>query len=138
MRQWTCLLLVSVISALSVGCASKDAAPFIEPPDMMEQLANTNLKAPGPINAGGNASQYRGAGHTVSDLDHGDDTIANPTPKPAGISEQRNGYELNFNEAELSELAKVILQDTLSIPYVYDPRVQGRVTVSTGGPVSRT
>ena len=139
MRQWTCLLLVSVISALAVGCASKDAPPFIEPPDMMEQLANANLKAPGPINAGGNAPQYRSAGHTVSDLDHGDDAIAGPpTPKPAGISDQRGGYELNFNEAELSELSKVILQDTLSIPYVYDPRVQGRVTVSTGGPVSRT
>jgi general secretion pathway protein D len=128
-----------VVSALAVGCAAKDAPPFIEPPDMMEQLANSNLKAPGPINAGGNGSQYRGAGHTVADLDHGDDTIAGPTPpKPAGISQQRGGYELNFNEAELSELAKVILQDTLSIPYVYDPRVQGRVTVSTGGPVSRT
>ena len=54
-----------------------------------------------------------------------------------GVARGNNGYELNFADAELSELAKVILRDTLGQAYVFDPRVQGRVTISTGGPVSR-
>lgn len=103
----------------------------------MEQLANANLKPPGPIQAAYAPAQYGGAGQTVAEGYHGDDTIAARPPKPSGISQEKGGYELNFSEAELSELTKIILQDTLAIPYVYDPRVQGRVTVSTGGPVSR-
>ena len=34
-------------------------------------------------------------------------------------------------------MTKVILGDTLKLPYHYDPRVQGQVTLSTGRPVSR-
>ena len=83
---------------------------------------------------------------TVSDpragaeLYPGDNSSVRPrkgTPRGAGIARGPNGYELNFADAELSELTKVILRDTLAVPYIYDPRVQGRVTVSTGGPVSR-
>ncbi len=74
-----------------------------------------------------------------TELYPGNDAVATKRKAPSGegLREASNGYELNFNDAELSELAKVILRDTLSLPYVFDPRVQGRVTVSTGGPVSR-
>ena len=42
------------------------------------------------------------------------------------------GFELNFNDAALPDLVKVILQDTLKVSYIYDPRVQGKVTISSG------
>jgi general secretion pathway protein D len=54
-----------------------------------------------------------------------------------GISKSGSGYELNFDDAGLADFVKVVLSDTLAVPYVMDPRIQGRVTVSTGGPVSR-
>jgi len=139
MRRTICLVLVSALSVLIAGCAAKDAPPFIEPPDLMDQLANADLKPPHAINVAHTPGQYGGRRGTGVETYYGDDTIAAPAkPKPNGVSQQKGGYELNFNEAELSDLAKVVLQDTLGIPYVYDPRVQGKVTVSTGGPVSRT
>ena len=48
-----------------------------------------------------------------------------------------DGYQLNFENASLAEVVKVILGDTLKLPYHYDPRVQGQVTLSTGQAVSR-
>src|SRR5262245_8232921 len=48
-----------------------------------------------------------------------------------------DGYQLNFENASLAEVVKVVLGDTLKLPYHYDPRVQGQVTLSTGQAVSR-
>jgi general secretion pathway protein D len=48
-----------------------------------------------------------------------------------------DGYQLNFDNASLAEVTKVILGDTLRLTYHYDPRVQGQVTLSTGRPVTR-
>jgi general secretion pathway protein D len=48
-----------------------------------------------------------------------------------------DGYQLNFENASLAEVVKVVLGDTLRLPYHYDPRVQGQVTLSTGQAVSR-
>jgi general secretion pathway protein D len=47
------------------------------------------------------------------------------------------GYQLNFENASLVEVTKVILGDTLKVPYYYDPRVQGQITLSTGRAVTR-
>ena len=47
-------------------------------------------------------------------------------------SDGGQGYELNFNDTSLPDLVKVILHDTLKVSYIYDPRVQGKVTISSG------
>lgn len=106
---------------------------------MMDQLANTDLGPVGPTgsigSAGDNSVPRKGA--TRSEMYPGDDRVAGRKRNFTGVSSSGGGYELNFSDAELSELAKVIFRDTLNTPYVFDTRVQGRVTVSTGGPVSR-
>jgi general secretion pathway protein D len=55
-------------------------------------------------------------------------------PRPTRNGE---GYELNFDNANLSDVVKVILGDTLRVPYIYDTRIQAQVTLSTGRAVSR-
>jgi general secretion pathway protein D len=40
-------------------------------------------------------------------------------------------YTLNFEDAELSEVAKVILGDTLKVNYVISPKVTGKVSLQT-------
>jgi general secretion pathway protein D len=55
----------------------------------------------------------------------------------AGLHRVSDGYQLSFDNASLSEVTKVILGDTLKLPYYYDPRVQGQVTLATGRSVSR-
>ncbi|WP_245280008.1 type II secretion system secretin GspD [Hyphomicrobium sp. 99] len=99
-------------------------------------MSNANLSA----NAGRPTRQQSPEGSKVDGYAEkyvGTDTVAKPRQTLHGVTQGPNGYELNFNDAELSDLAKVILKDTLSIPYAYDPAVQGRVTLSTGGAVSR-
>jgi general secretion pathway protein D len=46
-----------------------------------------------------------------------------------------DGVEVNFDGAEVREVARVILGDILQLPYSVDPRVQGQVTLSSGGPL---
>jgi general secretion pathway protein D len=55
----------------------------------------------------------------------------------AGVQRVSDGFQLSFDNANLTEVTKVILGDTLKSPYYYDPRVQGQVTLATGRPVSR-
>lgn len=49
----------------------------------------------------------------------------------------KGGFNVNFADASLPEVVQTILGDLLDVPFVLDPRVQGKVNVSTGGPVSR-
>lgn len=54
-----------------------------------------------------------------------------------GAKKEGEGYSLNFDNADLSEISKVILWDTLQIPYLFDPRVKGKVTLATGKAISK-
>jgi general secretion pathway protein D len=46
-------------------------------------------------------------------------------------------YSLNFDDAELSEVAKVILSDILGQNYVLSPKVVGKVTLNTTEPLTK-
>jgi general secretion pathway protein D len=46
-------------------------------------------------------------------------------------------YSLNFDEADLGEVSKVILSDILGQNYVLSPKVAGKVTLQTTEPLSR-
>jgi len=54
--------------------------------------------------------------------------------KPSGKGE----YSLNFDEADLGEVAKVILGDILGENYVLSPKVAGKVTLQTSKPLSQS
>ncbi len=46
-------------------------------------------------------------------------------------------YSLNFDDADLGEVAKVILNDILGQNYVLSPKVTGKVTLNTSEPLSK-
>ncbi len=46
-------------------------------------------------------------------------------------------YSLNFDDADLGEVAKVILSDILGENYVLSPKVTGKVTLNTKEPLSK-
>jgi general secretion pathway protein D len=46
-------------------------------------------------------------------------------------------YSLNFDDADLGEVAKVILSDILEQNYVLSPKVAGKVTLNTKEPLSK-
>ena len=53
--------------------------------------------------------------------------------KPKGKGE----FSLNFDEADLGEVAKVVLSDILGKNYVLSPKVAGKVTLQTTHPLSK-
>jgi len=62
-------------------------------------------------------------------------------PAPAGIADARTqadgDVKLNFQNANLLEVVKVILGDMLEINYTVDPSVQGTVSMQTTGALRR-
>lgn len=52
-------------------------------------------------------------------------------------AEEAGEIKLNFQDANLLEVVKVVLGDMLGASYVVDPRVQGIVTMQTSRPLSR-
>ena len=63
------------------------------------------------------------------------------TPAGAALIEREssngNGYDLNFENAPVAAVAKVILGDVLNLGYTIDPRVQGTVTLASVRPVAK-
>jgi general secretion pathway protein D len=61
------------------------------------------------------------------------------TPSGRQIAQVRDtaeGITLNFVEADLREVIRAVLEDTLDLNYVVDPNVQGRVTLQTSQPLA--
>src|SRR4051812_3189789 len=48
-----------------------------------------------------------------------------------------SGYDLNFENAPVATVAKVILGDVLGVGYTIDPRVQGTITMASVRPVAK-
>jgi general secretion pathway protein D len=48
-----------------------------------------------------------------------------------------SGYDLNFENAPVATVAKVILGDVLGVGYSIDPRVQGTVTMASVRPIAK-
>jgi general secretion pathway protein D len=63
------------------------------------------------------------------------------TPTGARLAERDDngtgGYDLNFENAPVATVAKVILGDVLGVGYSIDPRVQGTVTLASVRPVPK-
>jgi len=71
----------------------------------------------------------------------GDDATA--PPRGAAMAEgvvprPGEGYDLNFNNAEISAVAKALLGDALGVNYAVDPRVQGTLSLNSGRPVAKS
>jgi general secretion pathway protein D len=62
------------------------------------------------------------------------------TPPGSALIERDSaggGYDLNFENAPVAAVAKVILGDVLNVGYSIDPRVQGTVTLASVRPVPK-
>jgi general secretion pathway protein D len=64
------------------------------------------------------------------------------TPAGGGLVERDgagsgSGYDLNFENAPVATVAKVILGDVLGVGYTIDPRVQGTVTMASVRPIAK-
>lgn len=63
-------------------------------------------------------------------LGDGNNKLGKASPEVAAVRKEGK-YTLNFDDADLNEVAKTILDETLKINYIISPKVSGRVTLQT-------
>ena len=57
---------------------------------------------------------------------------------PADRTGDAGGFDLNFENAPITTVAKVILGDILGVGYTIDPRIQGTITLTSGRSVPKS
>ncbi len=59
-------------------------------------------------------------------------------PRPGGAPVRRTpeGIQLNLQDADITEVAKVVLGDILGVNFTIDPKVQGTVTIASARPLA--
>ena len=128
------------------GCKQNQSSEQPSVGDLLSQLMNRSLAppagAPAPVNkpepirikpggdTGGDAQKqvYFGAGTAVA---------PSPQPATAEVAPAGEDVRINFENAPLRDVVRLIMTDTLHLNYVIDPRVQGSVTIATVNPISR-
>jgi len=96
-----------------------------QPDAVIKELEN---KAPAIGEAQAKPELFPGTNRFVSDT---------TVPHRKGKSTGEGAYSLNFDEADLGEVAKVVLSDILGLNYVLSPKVAGKVTLQTTEPLAK-
>ena len=139
---------VFVLLALSAlaGCQQNQSAQPQSVNDLLSQLMNRSLAPtaegsapvakPEPIRIkpGGDTS-----GDAQKQVYFGTGTAVAPAPAAANAEVEPAGEDvrINFENAPVRDVVRLIMTDTLHLNYVIDPRVQGNVTIATVNPISR-
>ncbi|MBI2715621.1 MAG: type II secretion system secretin GspD [Rhizobiales bacterium] len=109
-------------------------------PNILDQTQSIDLlprfpEPSGPATAN-RSKDFRGVVYNGA-ADRADSTPV-VTLEGAEPSASGDGYDLNFENAPVTTVAKVILGDILGTGYIIDPRVQGTVTLTSGRPVPKS
>lgn len=105
-------------------------------PDTADQIQSLDLTARAPRGGGGAAHPGSAAPQAETYFGMAGTPVRMvPQQRPGSSGE---GYELNFENAPVTTVAKVILGDILGAGYLIDPRVQATVSLSSGRPVPKS
>ncbi len=125
------------LGLLLFGCTVDQEQPGAPQPKLPEQqVRNDRISGPirpgNPGQSGGKIAEiYPGAGA-------GARQAVTLQGRPAAVAPRAAGdITLNFEEADIREVAQVILRDLLQVNYVIDPDVQGRISFRTAQPLTR-
>jgi general secretion pathway protein D len=105
-------------------------------PDIVDKVRSLDLLPRQTADTGATALKRGGDRQAAIYLSDG-------TTPPGGTLLERedtgsgSGYDLNFENAPVASVAKVILGDVLGVGYTIDPRVQGTVTLASVRPVPK-
>ncbi len=129
-------LATTILAACNVLTSGPDDA---RPPGVFDRIRAIDLlpRQPRPVGGGTDVVDDRRAaeypGTTVEAT-----AEAAPGQSQARFAGGGEGYELNFENAPLANVAKVVLGDILGVGYSIDPRVQGTVSLASGRPISKS
>jgi general secretion pathway protein D len=104
-----------------------------------DQVVGTDLTARSPISQIQRRERDSSIGPQVYPGSANDPDLPPGTPVAEGVVERGNqGYDLNFNNAEIAAVAKALLGDIMKVSYAVDPRVQGTVNLNSGRPIAKS
>jgi general secretion pathway protein D len=103
-------------------------------PSVVDRIRGLDLlpRTPGPAETAGAPRRSQ----PIIATGTGDSAVAEVTR--ADVPSSGDGYDLNFENAPVSTLAKVVLGDILGVGYTIDPRVQGTVSLASGRPIPKS
>jgi len=115
-------------------------SPKASSPDILDQIQSLDLlprdpQQPGAATANRAQDPRTQIYNGTSESADGNSAITVQGAQPAASGDS---YDLNFDNAPVTTVAKVILGDILGVGYIIDPRVQGTVTLASGRPVAKS
>ena len=134
------LVLLSSAFLLTACIVTADQSVEADPKDpraqdIVDKIRGLDLQPRQPADAGASGIAQAKSSRPAIYLSDG------ATPQGGALAERDDGggsgYDLNFENAPVATVAKVILGDVLNTGYTIDPRVQGTVTLASVRPVPK-
>jgi len=106
--------------------------------DVLDKVRSLDItpRQPQPVNAAAMAGSGQGRGENAA-IYEGVEVTAVSDERPQ-TSSRGSGFDLNFENAPVATVAKVVLGDILGTGYTIDPRVQGTVSLVSVRPVPKS
>lgn len=129
---------VFLAAGLLVACSPALDRTGNEPPDAVDRVRSIDLLPRFPKFS---ATADTGTGASNKVTSYGEivpvvSPIGGATADAGGPGGE--GYTLNFENAPITSVAKVVLGDILGVGYTIDQRAQGTISLSSGRPVPRS
>lgn len=134
------LVLLSSAFLLTACIVTADQSVEADPrdpraQDIADKVRSIDLQPRQPADAGASGIAQSKSSKPAIYLSDG------AAPQGGALAERDDaggsGYDLNFENAPVATVAKVILGDVLNVGYTIDPRVQGTVTLASVRPVPK-
>ncbi|MCJ9706897.1 type II secretion system protein GspD, partial [Bradyrhizobium sp. SHOUNA76] len=134
------LLLLSSAFVLGACIVTADQSIEADPKDpraqdIADKVRSLDLQPRQPADAGASGIAQARSSKPAIYLSDG------AMPQGGALTEREDaggsGYDLNFENAPVATVAKVVLGDVLNVGYTIDPRVQGTVTLASVRPVPK-
>jgi len=135
-----CFLATVALSLVIGGCGTNRFAQ--RPPAWSDTLREDGQQAQVPLPAADMQAELPPATETPSRKDlgfyrPGSGVMVGPSAVAEARPQGDGDVKLNFQNANLLEVIKVVLGDMLGVSYTVDPSVQGTVSMQTTGPLRR-
>jgi general secretion pathway protein D len=131
-KKWSPTLMVALCLAGCSGSDDKDRfKPRIAHPVTIHESATD--EANNATGLASDAPQHQGRAEYIE----GTGQFSKPSQNKNNIKlSSANAVSLNFRNTDIRVIIRAILSETLGVRYLIDPRVQGKASLESSGPVS--
>jgi general secretion pathway protein D len=130
--------ITGLVILLLVGCSAleKDATS-VAGDSVSDNVLSKDLTARYPAPAGARAPEPALPSSQIFAGEAPDSSNPAEPPVEGAVARGTDSFDLNFQNAEISAVSKVLLGDLLKVTYSLDPRVQGTISLTSGRPVAK-